>query len=128
MKEDFRAISLTQLQNLKAEYEDQIQILQEVEKAGFLTPLLNALPTLTPKGVWLTSISFGFEPVASFKLEGRAYLEETEEQINFVNKFFNNLKDNDGFKNTFSQISLDFIRQRISGEFEVTEFGITGRK
>jgi len=128
MKHKLGTLDLVRLQNIKGEYEEQVQILKEAAEITYLTPLLNALPSLIPKGVWLTNISFSFDPVSSFKLEGKAYFEDESKQINFVNRFFNNIKDNNDFRNSFNKIDLDFIKQQISGEFEVTEFGITGRK
>jgi hypothetical protein len=56
-----------------------------------------------------------------------AYLQGESEQINFVNKFFNNIKENKEFKQVLNQANLDFIRQRTIDQFSVAEFRITGR-
>ncbi|MFH1656059.1 MAG: pilus assembly protein PilM [Candidatus Omnitrophota bacterium] len=121
------ALTLVELQNLKTDLKGKIQILKEAGQVPYATPLLNVLPSLIPRGVWLTNISFSFDPLSSFKLEGNAYTEDETSEINFVNRFLNNLKENREFKDAFSQINLDFVRQRAIEDFEVTEFGITGR-
>jgi len=127
IKHKLGALNLLELQNLKNTYQEKIQILKEAQQIVYLTPLLNALPSLLPDGVWLTRINFNFDPVASLNLDGMASLDDESKQINFVNRFFNNMKENKEFKQVFNQINLDFVRKKTVDEFNATEFRITGR-
>jgi Tfp pilus assembly PilM family ATPase len=130
LKHKLSSLELVELQSLKSDYNERIKILKEVKKikeTGYITPVLNALPSLIPDGVWLTSINFSKRPYAILSLKGRAYLKNETDQMNSINNFFTNIKTSKEFQEKFDSINFDFAKQVTVDSFLVTEFGITCR-
>jgi len=125
LKHKLSSLDLSELQNIKTNYEEQINSFKEAKKVTYVTPLLNALPALVPRGIWLGRADLRLNQGFIFKIEGRAYLEDENEQINAVNKFLANIKENPEFKKISNTVGLDYIRQSTVDKFAVREFSIT---
>jgi len=125
LKHKLSSLDLTELQSIQNIYQEQITSLNEIKKSTYVTPLLNALPSLLLKGVWLSRVDLKLDPELSFRLEGKAYLEDEAEQINTVNKLSSNIKENPVFSKIFNSIDLDYVKQATVDNISVTEFSIT---
>lgn len=125
LRQKVSSLELLDLQSIKSDYEEQITVLNEAKKVTYLTPLLNTLPAIIPKGVWLNKIDFRIEPNIVLKMDGKAYQVDESQQIDSVNRLLTSLKASPEFKKVFSFMDFDFIRQASLDEVAVTEFSIT---
>jgi hypothetical protein len=92
-----------------SEYTTKIDVLNKLfKKQLYLTPVLDAIPRLISKGVWLENLSFvkGEDQKAELKLEGLAYLADSNKEFELVNSFLSKLKEDRVFGNYFKDINI----------------------
>lgn len=85
----------------------------------YITETLDIMPRSLPEGVWLTRFSFSNKEAdrADLTLEGMCYLDDSSEEFQAVNTFFNNLNMNLAFIKYFNDISIVSIDR---GQFKNT--------
>ena len=115
----------SELEVTYSKYSERINSLEDVLRQQiYLTEELNTIPTLLPKGVWLTEATFQQSSMTvEFVLKGQAYLDDRDTEFETINNLTANLKNNPVFSKTFSDITMSIDRSR-SGDYEVTSFTI----
>jgi hypothetical protein len=97
-----------ELAAVNSNYKKKIENMDNlVRKHLYLTPLLDALPRLTPKGLWL--VNFSFKKTGQkleLALEGMVYLGDTDKELDLVNTFLLRLKENPTFAQYFKEIFI----------------------
>ena len=123
--------SYEKLDNLYSEYKQKTTTLDNLIKNRFyLTSLLDLLPRLVPKGMWLTDFSFENqkeENKIKIILEGMAYLGDNSKELELVNNFLANLKKDPLFIKYFTETRITSIdSKRVVGD-AVTHFIISNQ-
>ena len=121
---------LQELSNLSSQYREKIAALDKsVKSQMYVTPLLSAIPSAMPKGVWLESFdlsqSKGTSPELS--LNGGVYLENGELEFESVNIFLANLKRDPVFSRYFKEIVISFIDRKAVEDKNIAIFKISCR-
>lgn len=83
---------------------------------------LNRLSLDLPAGIWFNEISI---LAKDFKLKGSA-VSTAKTEISLINKFLNNLKNDNVFFKDFVNLELGSVQVRIVGVREVVDFIFTG--
>lgn len=121
-------------ENLAALHDNNIKKIKTLESllAGqvYLTEALNVIPRLIPEGVWFTNVNFSSEQARTvLRLNGYAYLADSNKEFEVVNSFLNKLKGNSIFNKYFKSIrlvSLNSENTAIAGKSEtMTKFQIS---
>lgn len=121
------SLSYEELSAFNTEYKNKINKLSKVIKDQvYLTDLLNTLPVIMPKGLWLEGLSFALkgDNKGELILEGRAYLGNSEEEFALVNSFVATLRKNANFNKYFKDINVMSLRTQEEGKVIVTSFMI----
>lgn len=115
---------------IKAQNEDKLSILDNLtRKQVFVTAPLDAIPRVIPKGLWLRELAFNKqEEKTELTLRGSAYLADSDKELELVNTFISNLRNNPDFNQYFKQINIVSIEQSKTEKITVTNFTITCRK
>ncbi|MCM8800256.1 MAG: pilus assembly protein PilM [Candidatus Omnitrophica bacterium] len=118
--------SYEELVNIENDYRSKVGSLKNLlAKYPSFTLQLNILPSILPKGVWLTSLEFQQkETEKRLLLKGNAYLKDYQQEVNAINDFFSNIKNNPNFSKVYKNIEIVSIERNTIGEKEVTSFGI----
>jgi len=87
----------------------------------YFTEFLNKINQAVPKGLWLNRLSFSYNGLI---IAGSVFSFGTE-QVSLVNKFFNELKNNQFFMENFSNFNLDSVQRRMIKEYEILDFLLT---
>ncbi|MDD5347744.1 MAG: pilus assembly protein PilM [Candidatus Omnitrophica bacterium] len=101
-----------------------------VNKRTFVTGDLDAIPRVIPDGVWLRELQFsGGEGKVLMTMIGSAYLGNTDEERNAVNRFAASLKENGQLTRHFrpEDISLVSVEEGKIGKVNVINFNIECR-
>jgi Tfp pilus assembly protein PilN len=79
-----------------------------INKQVYVTELLEIIPRVIPKGVWLTQLSFSKkeENKVELSLRGYAYLDDNSREFEAANKFLSNLKESPEFSNYFKEMNI----------------------
>jgi len=112
----------------ESEYKNRLAALNDViSKQLFVTKPLNVIPRAIPEGIWLTRFSFDKKEKdkAELRLEGTAYLENSDEEIQAVNKFVENLKNSTEFTGYFKNISVASIDRTETDKISATDFSVS---
>jgi type IV pilus assembly protein PilM len=105
---------------IKAEAMDKI-----IKKRLYLTPLLDAIPRVVPKGIWLVKLSFKEEEKTELILEGTAYLGNSDKELELVNTFLSHLKENPAFIKYFKEMSVVSTGHKQIEKTSITNFVIS---
>ena len=87
----------------------------------YFTDFFNKINQAVPKGLWLNRLSFSYEGLV---IEGSVF-SFGKEEVSLVNKFFDELKNDQFFLENFSDFNLDSVRRRVIKEYEVLDFLLT---
>ncbi len=119
-----------ELRGLIADFNKRISTYKEIKARRSVTPEFSAIGRLLPGGAWMDNLDMQYNEAdnsISLSIKGSVYSEESENQINLVNKFLENLKNDAQFSRSFKSIELNFANQGSSGEFRITNFEINCR-
>lgn len=107
------------LKAIDGQYKEKIKTIKALLKDRvFLTSPLDTMPRIVPKGLWLTGMTFRREGNAMvLYLSGSVYLGESSQEMEAVNKFVSDLRNDPQFLRNFSNISVSSLDQ---GKFEDT--------
>lgn len=122
--------SYEELINIKTEYDNKVANIEKLLKSYPHVSLnLAMLPQLLPRGVWLKLLTFRQDDTGrELLLNGSAYLKNRNKELETVNLFFSNIKNNPEFIKNFSDIALVSIdRTKVGKGEEVTDFAISCR-
>ncbi len=116
-----------ELEEIVLDYNDKTATAKKLlNRTPYLTPQLNALPELLPKGVWLEEINFLEDDLGRYLLlKGFAYLEDHNMELKAINSFFSSVKKIPEFSDAFQTIDVVSIERVKIGESEATKFAIT---
>ncbi len=104
------------------------QINSMISQKVYLTEKIERLSMLLSEGVWLERVNFrGDLSGMEMNLQGIAYLESPEEEVNAINQLLSNLRSDAKFKDGFKDITLSSINQSKLDEFIVRQFQIQCR-
>ncbi|PIP18734.1 MAG: hypothetical protein COT38_01110 [Candidatus Omnitrophica bacterium CG08_land_8_20_14_0_20_41_16] len=120
--------SYDELSIISSEYKKKLNNLDNlIRKQLYLTETLDAIPRSIPEGVWLVKFSLNKKEVdkAELILEGMSYLKDSGKEFEAVNKFLDNLKQNNIFAKYFQDISINFIDQKQMDKVTATSFLIS---
>jgi Tfp pilus assembly PilM family ATPase len=99
--------------------------LQKLSRFKRISPFLDKLPHLFPRGLWLDNLDL--VPVGSrYKviMRGNIFLGDSYQERLEIDKFVLNLKNDKTVKSIFSKIEMTSSEQRRKGEFTVTFFAM----
>jgi len=106
---------------IKAEAMDNI-----IKNRLYLTPLLDAIPRVVPKGIRLVNLSFeNKEEKTELILEGTAYLGNNDNELELVSTFLSRLKENPTFTKYFKEISVVSTGYKQIEKITITNFIIS---
>ncbi|MFC1709903.1 PilN domain-containing protein [Candidatus Omnitrophota bacterium] len=101
---------------------DRVKVMEYILSRNiYFTEFFNKINLAIPKGLWLNRLNFSYN---SLVIGGSVFSFGTEE-ISLVNKFFNELKNDQFFLDNFNNFSLDSVQRRIIKEYEVLDFLLT---
>ena len=87
----------------------------------YFTEFFDKINKAIPKGLWLNRLSFSYDGLV---IGGSVFSFGTEE-VSLVNKFFNELKNDEFFISNFNNFNLDSVQRRVIKEYEVLDFLLT---
>jgi hypothetical protein len=118
-----------ELTNLFSEYKERINTLDNlIKKQLRFTEVLDLVPRIIPEGAWLYNLYFNNQMEDSrieLKLEGRAYLGDSNKEIQLVNKFLSDLKQASLFTKYFKEINIVSLDRNPIGTDNITSFVIS---
>lgn len=116
----FREVEL--LKSNLAIKRDKVRVMEYILGRNiYFTEFFSKINQAVPKGLWLNRLSFSYD---SLVIGGSVFSFGTEE-ISLVNKFFNELKNDEFFLENFSDFNLDSVQRRVIKEYEVLDFLLT---
>ncbi len=97
-----------------------------IKNRAYITPLLDAIPRVVPKGMWLADISFKKEEEKTeLILKGAVYLGDSDKESKLVNTFFSHLKENPVFSKYFKEMPIVSTGRKQTGKTSITDFTIS---
>lgn len=84
---------------------------------------LNKLSLQLPYGVWFNEISL----TSSDLILRGSVISLQKEEMNLINKFMDNLKNDTGFFKDFNTIELSSIQRKVIGGYDVIDFNLAGK-
>jgi hypothetical protein len=121
-------VQYNDLTALSAKLQDKVKSLDGVlKKQIYLTEELNAIPKHIPSGMWLTSFVFSNDPASGnvkLVLQGMVYLGDSDKELEAVNTFLSNLKDDSYFSLHFKKINIDAVEDAQLEKTKVTRFSM----
>ena len=97
-----------------------------IKKRLYLTPVLDAIPRIVPKGIRLVSFSFKEgEKETELILEGTAYLGNSNKELELVNAFLSRLKVNPALTKYFKEMSVVSTGHKEIEKISITNFIIS---
>jgi len=112
-----------QLANINADYKSRADAMEAIAKKRLkLTPLLDAIPRLIPKGMWLVRMYFKGDGTAECLLDGRAYLGNSSTESELVNAFRSRLKESAAVAKYFKDVSVLSLRYVQTEKVSRTNF------
>ena len=121
------ALSYKELTDLSSNYKKKTDALVNVVKNRlYVTPLLDTLPRVVPKGITLAKLSFKKgEDRTDLILDGNAYLGDTEKEAALVNNFLSNLKKDGALNKYFKEAAIVSLEQKEVDKVNMTRFTIS---
>jgi type IV pilus assembly protein PilM len=113
------------LTDTDSKYKSKLDALDNlIKKQLYVTELLDTIPGIIPKGVWLTKFSFNREGEAriDLSLEGAVYLGNSDKEFGAVNQFLSSLKGAANFIKYFREINIVSMDRRQLDKVTVTNF------
>lgn len=108
------------------EYKNKLGTVDSIIKnQANLTGLLDAIPRLMPRGMWLTTLSFvSKEGKSEFLLAGNVRLSDNDAEFQAVNQFLSSLKESEAITRYFSELSIVSVDRKVIEVGPVTNFEI----
>ncbi len=100
----------------------------KIDDRFYWTHKFSRLPALLPDKVWLNSMRIFTEDDRARRrllIRGMIYTEDKAEEIELVNRFISNLKQDSVFFEGFSEIELISLERMKIGGFDIVEFSIS---
>ncbi len=122
--------SIEELSEMGSKYSKKIIALENlVRNQMYATYPLNAIPPALPKGVWLDSFNFNQKGAAGLELilNGKVYLANSEKEVESVNIFLSNLKNDPEFSKYFKEMNINSIDRSMEQDKSVLVFTIVCR-
>jgi len=120
-------LSFEELRNINSNYKIKAEAMDNLIKERlYLTPLLDAIPRVAPKGIRLVNLSFKeAEDKIELILEGTAYLGNSEKELELVNTFLSRLKENSTLTKYFKEMSVVSTGNKQIEKITITNFIIS---
>jgi len=117
------------LVSAQSAYKDKLTAVDNlIQREFYFTKILDAIPRLTPKNLWLTDLSYrDTDERRELSLSGLAYLADSAKEMDLVNSFIFGLKTNAVFTRNFKEINLVSIDTTKEDSKSVTRFNIICR-
>lgn len=117
------------LQEIQAQYSGKIMTVDKIlKKQVYLSPQLNVIPDMLPKGMWLKNFSFNNnDGFPDFSLMGGVYVGNNSKELEAINSLTQLLKKDSIFKQYFKNIELISADTSNIRDKTVTNFTITGK-
>lgn len=123
--------SFEEIRTVEFEYKQKINVIENLlMKQAYLTEILDAIRHVISKDIWLVDFSFRKEEnKTELILKGKVSLIDSGKELESVNEFLSNLKENPIFNKYFKQMEIVFIGQTQLQEATeaVTNFEIVCR-
>lgn len=119
--------SYKELLDIESNYKIKAETMDNIIKNRlYLTPLLDAIPRVVPKGIRLVNLSFeNKEEKTELILEGTAYLGNNDKELELVKTFLSRLKENPTFNKYFKEMSLVSTGHKQIKKISITNFIIS---
>ncbi len=118
-------LSYRELLDMNSHYKMKAEAMDNIIKNRlYLTALLDAIPRVVPKGIWLVNLSFK-EEETELTLEGTAYLGDSAKESGLVNAFLSRLKENPALTKYFKEMSVVSMGHKQIEDITMTNFIIT---
>ena len=101
-----------------------------IRKQLYLTEVMDSIPRSVPDGVWLTGLSLVKDKIdnsSRLTLEGMSYLQDSDKEFEAVNRFLDNLKQDQVFNKYFTDVSITSIDRRQVDNINATSFSLVCR-
>lgn len=103
---------------------DKVKVTEYILKREvYFTDFLNKINKAVPKGLWLNHLSLSEEGLV---IEGSVFSFGTD-KVSLVNKFFNELRTDELFIQSFNKFNLDSVQTRNIKEYELLDFLLTAQ-
>jgi hypothetical protein len=114
------------LLTINASYKKKIDAMDSaIKKRLYLTPFLDIIPRLLPKGLRLEELSYkNDEEKTELDLKGTAYLGDKDKEAEQVKAFVSALKDSQVFSKSFQDIQAASITHKQIEKINMTDFSI----
>lgn len=119
--------TVEELEALNIDYKVKLKTVNEViKKQTYLTGVLDVIPRVLPKGMWLTNFSFNKDnDKAELAIAGRVYTGSSDKDLNLINRFIADLRRDKSFNNIFREINIASVAQGKEVDATVTDFTIS---
>lgn len=116
--------SYEKINTVESGYKKKISTMDDLlKKQVYVTEVFNALGRITPEGIWLTDLSFKKEDnKTELNLRGFIFLSDSAGELDLVNNFLTNIKEDLTFTKYFKEMSI--ISMGKSKDQKVTNFEI----
>jgi len=120
-------LSFKELLDINSNYKIKAEAMDNIiKKRLYLTPVLDAIPRIVPKGIRLVSFSFKEgEKETELILEGTAYLGNSNKELELVNAFLSRLKVNPALTKYFKEMSVVSTGHKEIEKISITNFIIS---
>ncbi|MFA5090984.1 MAG: pilus assembly protein PilM [Candidatus Omnitrophota bacterium] len=101
-------LSSEEMEKIQQRYQGKIEALDKVIKQRlYFTSILDAIPRVISKGIWLTEVNFFRERNASgLTLRGIVSLGDTTKEMDAINTFVAKMKEDATFRKSFKDINI----------------------
>ncbi|MFH0827793.1 MAG: pilus assembly protein PilM [Candidatus Omnitrophota bacterium] len=122
-------LSLNELKDLDVKYKENVRVIKATLKGMVLiTGQLDSIPRIMPEGLWLNDFNFRRNDNGEvLTVSGSCYLGDNDKERKLINKFLNDLKENENFNKIFKVMNILNLDQGQNGNFVLTNFVIECR-
>ncbi|MDI6605998.1 MAG: pilus assembly protein PilM [Candidatus Omnitrophota bacterium] len=114
--------------NIQERYQDKLNTLDKLIKGQlYMTEALDIIPRMTPEGLWLTDFKYQYEneQKRELVLQGTCYLGDRAKELDTIDKFLSDLRDNPNFKKFFKDLKIVSVERKQEGDVEASDFIIS---
>jgi Tfp pilus assembly PilM family ATPase len=118
--------SVEELSQISQQYKEKIKTLNVLlRKRFFVTGYLDGLPRVISKGIWLKDLLLrNDDKILSLDIKGYALGEDSDKELQLVNKFLSDLKEYKAFRDDFKSINIVSVDRATVDRENVTSFSI----
>ena len=118
-------LSYQELSDINANYKTKAEAMDSIVKnRSYITPLVDAIPRVVPRGIRLANLSFK-EKEAELILEGTAYVADSDREAQLVKAFLLRLKENSALSKYFQEMSIVSTGHKQTEKMIITNFVIS---